>query len=84
MSNRIILKVRKFQHHSLNISEVIPKEIGGGGGGAPGAPPPGLDRVNKNHLDTNTIIQQTKPLKKFKNFAIREIKFPPKFLPLIN
>ena len=33
---------------------------------------------NKNHLDTNTIIQQTKSPKKSKNFAIRKIKFPRK------
>ena len=34
--------------------------------------------LDKNHLDTNTIIQQTKSSKKSKNFAIHEIKFPQK------
>ena len=37
---------------------------------------------NKNHLDTNTIIQQIKSPKKSKNFAIREIKLLRKFLLL--
>ena len=36
--------------------------------------------LNKNHLDTNTIIQQTKSPKHPKKFAIRAIKFHENFL----